>query len=302
MNLLLTGAVNYTNAQIEKLREIGYEITFVQDERIPLEIDCSVFDAVVCNGLFLYNPVEKFTNLKLVQLTSAGLDRAPVEYFNKNNIKLFNARGVYSIPMAEWVLLMALEIYKKSYEFYKQQANRAWKKHRDIAEINSKSVCVVGTGSVGQECLKRFSAFGARTIGVDIVNPKSEYIDEFVLIDNLNEALGKSDIVVLTLPLLDSTRGIINDGRMSAMKNDSVLINVSRGGVINESDLIKWLNKGKFKGVALDVFEEEPLAFESPLWNYDNVILTPHNSFVGDRNCERLFDVIYNNLNDFINS
>ncbi|MEE1153711.1 MAG: hydroxyacid dehydrogenase, partial [Acutalibacteraceae bacterium] len=81
--LLLTGAFKYTDEQINTLSNVGYDITFVQDERIPLDIDCSEFEAVVCNGLFLYTPIEKFENLKFIQATSVGLDRLPMEYINE---------------------------------------------------------------------------------------------------------------------------------------------------------------------------------------------------------------------------
>lgn len=300
MNILLTGAIKYTGEQLKQIEKSGFSISFVQDERKPLDIDCSVFDAVVCNGLFLYTPIEKFTSLKFIQLTSAGLDRVPLDYIKEHNIQLCNARGVYSVPMAEWVLLMALSIYKKYAVLSENQKQHLWNKQRDIMEISGKSVCVVGCGSVGKECLKRFKAFDAVTIGVDIATCKLPYVDCFYNIGNIDEALKRSDIVVLTLPLTDSTRGLFNKEKFSFMKDDSVMINVSRGGVINESDLIKELKKGKFKGIALDVFEEEPLKANSPLWNFENVIITPHNSFVSENNSQRLINLIIKNLNAFI--
>ena len=126
MKLLLTGAFSYTDEQLSILKNSGFEITFVQDECTELSIDVSVFDAVVCNNLFKYNDPEKFSSLKAVQLTSAGFDRVPVGYFASHSISLFNAKGVYSVPMAEWVILKVLEIYKNSAEFYKQQKKKIW--------------------------------------------------------------------------------------------------------------------------------------------------------------------------------
>lgn len=300
MNILLTGAVKYTDEQLKKIEKTGFSITFVQDEREPLDIDCSAFDAVVCNSLFLYTPIEKFTSLKFIQLTSAGLDRAPLDYIKEHNIQLCNARGVYSVPMAEWVLLMTLSIYKRFAVFSENQRQHFWNKQRDLFEISGKNVCVVGCGSVGMECLKRFKAFDAVTIGVDIENCKLPYVDCFYNIGHIDEALKKSDIVVLTLPLTDKTRGLFDKEKFSFMKRDSVLINVARGGIINESDLISELKNGKFKGVALDVFEEEPLKENSPLWDFENVIITPHNSFVSENNIQRLNNLIVKNLNAFI--
>lgn len=117
MNLLLTGAFNYSKNQIEKLENLGCDITFVEDERIKLDLDVSKFEAVVCNGLFLKNPIEEFKSLKFIQATSAGLDRMPLEYIYNNSIQLKNARGVYSIPMAEWCICKILDVYKQSFFF-----------------------------------------------------------------------------------------------------------------------------------------------------------------------------------------
>src|SRR5690554_6071574 len=110
MNILLTGAFNYSKEQFNDIESLGYKITFVQEEREELNIDVSKFEVVVCNSLFMYNDIKKFKNLKVIQLTSAGLDRVPLEYINQNNIKLFNASGVYSIPIAEWTVLKILEV------------------------------------------------------------------------------------------------------------------------------------------------------------------------------------------------
>ncbi len=297
MKLLLTGAMSYTEEQLNTLKSSGFDITFVQNELEPLGIDCSQFDAVVCNNLFKENPPERFTNLKAVQLTSAGFDRAPVGYFASKGISLFNAKGVYSIPMAEWVILKILEIYKHSADFYTQQRKKEWTKHRDLPELFGKTALIVGAGSVGTECAKRLHSFGVHTMGADIYNCAGEHIDDFVPMDSLKEALPQADITVLTLPLTESTRGLFSQAFLSLMKDESVLVNVSRGAVIDEKALCEAVASGKFMGVALDVFEEEPLPLESPLWNMKGVIITPHNSFVSSGNNERLFRLILANLN-----
>ncbi|MBQ0099745.1 MAG: hypothetical protein KBS91_04290, partial [Firmicutes bacterium] len=146
-------------------------MTFVLDERIPLleqNIDCSIFDIVICNGLFLYNDVKDFSSLKIVQLTSVGFDRVPMDYMKEHNIKVFNARGVYSIPMAEYALFGVLSLYKHGKEFYKNQLEKKWEKQRDVLELYGKIVCIVGCGNVGIEVAKRFSAFGCKLVGVDL--------------------------------------------------------------------------------------------------------------------------------------
>lgn len=293
--LILTGAFKSNQEQLNKLEELGYEITFIQDERIPLNFDVSEIEAIVCNGLFLYNDISKFKSLKVIQLTSAGLDRVPLDYIKENGIKIYNARGVYNIPMAEWVILKILEIFKKSKFFYKNQEYHKWEKQRELLELTDKTALIVGFGNVGFEIAKRLKAFGVNIISVDIRKVESDYVDESFLIRDIDKALEKSDIIILTLPLTDETRHIINKEKIEIMNEHAVLVNVARGGIIDEDALINALNKGKFLGVALDVFEEEPLV-ESLLWDFKNVIITPHNSFVSDKTNERLFELIVKNL------
>ena len=300
MKILLTGAYKWTNDKIFAVKNLGFQVDYIPDERVKLDCDVSQYDAVVCNGLFLHNDIKSFTNLKLIQATSAGLDRIPVDYVKEHNIKLFNARGVYSAPMAEWAVMRVLEIYKHSFKFYENQKRCSWEKDRELLEISGKTVLVVGTGSVGSEVAKRFSAFDAVVIGADIFKNESPYFSDCVLMDELDSALQKADIVVLTLPLTDETRGMFNKERFSKMKADAVLINIARGAVIDENALVDALNKGYLLGVGLDVFDSEPLNEDSPLWKMKNVLISPHNSFVSDKTSERLFEIIMKNLSDFI--
>lgn len=299
MKLLLTGAFKYSQEQLSALKNGGFEITFVQNELEKLAVDCSQFDAVVCNSLFLHNSVEEFKSLKAVQLTSAGYDRVPVSLFAQKGIAIFNAKGVYSIPMAEWAVLKALEICKDSRFFYKNQEQRLWKKNRTLTELYGKTVLIVGVGSIGRECAKRFKAFGTRVLGADIFDSKCEYLDEFFYMDSLPTALKLCDIAVLCLPLTEKTRHIINNTTLEFFKDGAILINISRGSIINEAQLVEAISGGKLSGVALDVFEEEPLPEQSPLWTMPEVYITPHNSFVSDAVSQRLFDLIYKNLTEF---
>ncbi|MFU2013719.1 NAD(P)-dependent oxidoreductase [Peribacillus butanolivorans] len=296
MKLLLTGAFKYSEEQIKILKLLGYEIIFVQDERVPLQIDVSDIDAVVCNGLFLYNDINQFKNLKFIQLTSAGLDRVPLNYINEHGISLYSAKGVYSIPMAEWAVLKILEIYKKSRQFYLAQHDHKWEKQRDLLELTDKTAAIIGFGDVGTEIAKRLRVFGVNVIGVGRRQIETQLVDEYYMINDIDEVLKKSDIVIFTLPLTEETHHLIDAKRIASMKDNGVLINVSRGGVIDEVALIDALQGGKFFGVALDVFEEEPLSADSQWWELDRVIVTPHNSFVSDKVNERLFELIMKNL------
>lgn len=294
MNLLITGAWAGAKENIAALEELGYTVQFMQYEQDELPCAYDWAEAVICNSLFLSHSIERFTNLKYIQLTSAGFDRVPMDYIQSHSLEIHNARGVYSIPMAEFAIAGVLQLYKQMRFFADNQKAHKWEKHRGLLELNGKTVCIVGCGSVGTECAKRFSAFGCRVIGVSRTVRTEEVYEKMVGMDSLEAELSNADIVVLTLPLSEQTRHLMNRERLALMKKNAVLVNIARGAVVDTAALIQALpNLG---GAVLDVFEEEPLEADNPLWTKDNAILTPHNSFIGEGNGDRLTRVIYNYL------
>ena len=300
MNLLLTGCFSYTESQKEKLASLGYRIHFMQQEKDSLPLAAAEVDATVCNGLFLTHNIEEFSQLKFIQLTSAGFDRVPVDYIQTKGIVLHNARGVYSVPMAEWALFRVLERYKHGWFFKNEQEHHRWTKYRGLRELAGSRVAVVGAGNVGQEVAKRFGALGCHVTGFDIHTNNTPFFDEMALTTSLLERVGVYDVVVITAPLLPSTRGLISYDVMKGMKENATLVNIARGGLIDQEALITVFTERKDMFAAVDVFENEPLEADSPLWRMDNVAISPHNSFVSDRNNERMFDVMYQHLKDFI--
>lgn len=295
MNLLITGAFSCTEEQINEIKKLGHEVVFMQYEKDELPCEYSWVQGIIGNGIFLFHPIEKFTSLKFIQLTSAGFDRVPMDYVKEKGIRIFNARGVYSIPMAEFALSGVLALYKKIDFFLQNQKEHRWDKHRGVLELYSKNVLVVGAGNVGQECAKRFTAMGCTVYGADIYPVQSEAFIEVLPMTELDNLLAEADVVILTLPLTDETRYLFNKSKFDKMKNGSVLVNISRGAVVNTDDLVNAL-KEKLGGAVLDVFETEPLDNQSQLWDIENVIITPHNSFVGEGNNKRLFECVYKNL------
>lgn len=294
MNLLITGAWNDAKDHFDELEKMGHHIEFLQFEKEALPCPYEWVEGVICNGLFLFHEIEKFANLKYIQLTSAGFDRVPMEYVEEHQIEIHNARGVYSIPMAEFALFGVLELYKRGKVFLQNQAKYCWEKQRDLLELYGKKVCIVGCGSVGTECAKRFLVFGCEVIGVDLFPREDENYSSMSGLDMLEDILLECDVVVLTLPLTEETNHLMNESRFARMKRGAILVNIARGAIVDTEALIQVLpNLG---GVVLDVFEEEPLSAENVLWNMGNAIVTPHNSFVGDGNGKRLSKVILENL------
>lgn len=298
--LLITGALKYTPNQIEQIRQQGCEVYFLQNESDALLPDHKGVEMVVCNGLFLHHVLSEFKNLRFIQLTSAGMDRVPVDEIKKKGILLFNARGVYSIPMAEWAVLRVLELYKNAKFFATNQQSQKWEKCRTLKELYGKNVGIVGAGNVGQEVAKRFFAFGANCIGYDLFDIRFPFFQKVVRVSELKAQMGDLDVVILTAPHTPDTHHIMDYGLLKTMKEGAVLVNIARGGLVCEKDLIRALQERKDLFAALDVFEEEPLSADSPLWSMENVVVSPHNSFVSEGNNERLFSVILDNIVNYI--
>ena len=286
MRLLITGAWGDAAKHIPEIEAMGHETVFLQQEREALPCDPKWVEGVVCNGLFLYHPIEDFPNLRFIQLTSAGYDRVDMDYIKAHGIEIHNAKGVYSVPMAEFAVAGVLQLYKKSRFFCENQKRHKWEKHRGLLELRGKTVLIVGCGDVGTECARRFKAFGCRVLGVNRSARENPAFDAIRPLSELDALLPEADVAVLTLGLSDETRRLMNAERLDKMKPGAVLVNIARGALVDTQALIDALPR--LGGAALDVFEEEPLPEDSPLWDAENVILTPHNSFVGDGNGERL--------------
>lgn len=295
MHILITGAWVKGKEYIPVLEQRGHRVTFLQQEKDTLLCPYDSIEAVIGNGIFLYHSIEKFTNLKYIQLTSAGYDRVPVEYIRQHHIALYNAKGVYSIPMAEFAISGVLQLYKQSKFFYRNQEKHIWEKNRNLQELHRKAVCIVGCGSVGTACAQLFKAFGCMVIGVNRTVYENPYFSQIEGMDCLSHNLARADIVVLTLPKTKETIHLFDASAFASMKSESILVNIARGAIVDTPALIYSL-KNKLLGAVIDVFEEEPLDLMSELWELKNAILTPHNSFIGDGNNQRLAELILKNM------
>ena len=327
MNLLITGAWTDAKQHIMGIEHLGHKVYFMQWEQDELPCQPNMIEGVIANNLFHYHPVEAFIHLRYFQTTSAGLDRQPLAWLRDQKVIVNNARGVYSIPIAEYALTGILAFYKKQAVFSANQSKHVWEKQRNLAELYNKKVCIVGCGSVGTECAKRFQAFGCHVLGIDTEkrakdfheyqmrkdpflsdrNPAGKFrldyepYQNITTLSSLDNILPAIDILVLTVPLTEDTRHLFDAFYIDKLKKKSILVNVSRGSVLDQDALIQALEDPERElRAVLDVFEEEPLSSDSPLWDMDNVIISPHNSFEGERNRERLSRLILKNLKNYL--
>lgn len=289
---------NYGEEKFQKIKDLGYEISYYKENKIKNNEDTASADVLVTYNPFKTLDISKIKNLKYIQTSSVGVDQIPKEEAIKRNITVANNKGAYSIPISEWIVMYILQIYKNSMKLYSNQQNKRWQIEYDLLELYGKRVGFIGTGTIATEAAKRLKAFGVEIWGVNTKGVSKEYFDKCFSSDDMNNVFKECDVVVSTIPATKSTIGMINKDKFSIMKEESIFINVGRGNIVNEDDLINHIEK--FRGVALDVFEKEPLSKESKLWDFENVIITPHNSWISDKDNERTFDVIYNNLKNYI--
>ena len=297
MKAIVTGALQPTSDDIAALEALGLQIALHPDERAAVE-NPEQFDIAICNNLFGFHSIDTFSNLKYIQLTAAGMDRVPLDPIRERGIALHNAAGVYSIPMAEFALWGVLELYKQGRFFAENQKLRRWEKHRGLRELAGRTVLIIGCGGVGSECARRFAAFGCRCLGLATTGRQQPHFEAVHPMDRLEALLPLADIVVLSLPLTEKTRHLFDRAMLARMKAGSILVNLSRGPIVDTKALMDALDSN-LSGAVVDVFETEPLPEDSPLWEKENLILTPHNSFVGEHNHTRMMETVIRNLTDW---
>lgn len=296
MKALFSNGYKFEEEQLNLIKALGYDITIWRDEihgelKEPLD-----YEVLVVSGETLNINVLNMEKLKMIQLISAGFDKLPVKSIKDKGIKIANAKGAYSIPIAEFTILKILEIYKKSRNFEELQSKKEWVPNRDLIELYGKTIGIMGTGSIAIEIAKRLKAFGCKVIGLNTSGKDVEHFEKVYKVEHLNNLLEESDIVISTVPRNNHTMHMINKDNLKYMKEQGILINISRGGIIDEIDLMKHLEKDKLMGVVLDVFEKEPLPENSPLWNHPKVYVTPHNSYISENIRDRIFELVYHNL------
>lgn len=292
MKLLVAKRNGMSDAELEKLSALGFELVLDAVDYRPYDGDCSDIDAVICYQFFNHNDISAFPKLRLIHLTSAGYDHMPLDYIREKGIALFNNRGAYSAPIAEFVLGGVLELYKESALFRAQREKKLWRQLRDLRELSGKSVTILGAGSIAAEISRRFMAMGCFVTATSR-HPKADPDFSAVKsVEELDALLPETDILVLAAPLNDGSFHIMNAARFALMKPGSIFVNIARGPLADTSALVDALESGHLSGAVVDVFEEEPLPPDSPLWEMKNLILTPHNSFAGEYNGRRTFENI----------
>jgi phosphoglycerate dehydrogenase-like enzyme len=237
--------------------------------------------------------------LRWVQSPGAGVDHPIWSHLLKRGVRVSSAAGIHAEPIAQYIFTYVLHWERNVARHQAQQASRTWEVIVSD-DLTRKTLGIVGMGGIGSATARIAKAFGMRVIATRRSPVNDPNVDLLVPPERLHELLGEAHYVVLCLPLSPETRHRIGATELAAMREDAVLINVARGGVVDESALIRALQDSRIRGASLDVVREEPLPADSPLWGLPNCVLTPHDAGYSPRSGERLAALFLENLERFV--
>jgi phosphoglycerate dehydrogenase-like enzyme len=249
------------------------------DAAAKAKLDALLAKAEVIYGLRLPQDVlTRAPKLKWIQVMSAGVDRFLDIDMIDSPVTLTNVSGIHAIPISEFVIGLMLMFVKQAPFCFQLKCEKKWERFTPEA-LNSKTVGIVGLGSIGREVARLAKAFGmrvmatrrsARQVG------RARYVDIMLPPEQLNRLLVESDFVVLAVPFTPETSNLIGRKELRRMRPTACLINIARGGIVDESALVRALEECWIAGAGLDVFATEPLPSDSRLWELPNVIFSPH--------------------------
>jgi len=263
---------------------------------------------------------EQAPQLRWVQLYSAGPDRVLDQPLFSSKVIFTTASGVHAINIAEYVFMMVLAWFHRLPRILEWQQRGQWPSNRERSslfvpdELRGKTIGIVGYGSIGRQVARLATTFGMRVLamqrGTDhrdrgfqfpgIGDPDGTLPDRYYVPNQLHTMLNESDVVVIAVPLTPETLELFDEAAFRAMKSSAFLVNIARGGICNESALIEALENGRIAGAALDVFQEEPLPANHPLWHVPNAFISPHISGLTPYYNDRAAMIFYENLRRYL--
>jgi len=235
--------------------------------------------------------------LELFACAYAGYGHLPMDELEARGVTVTNAAGIHAPGIADQVLGNLLVFARRLHEGWRRKERHEWR-HFQAFELTDSTVTVVGLGAIGQEVIQRLQGFEVHTVGVRYTPEKGGPTDEVIGFeaDALHDALARTDYLVVACPLSATTRGLIGEAEFATLPPHAVLVNVARGPVVDTDALLAAIQGQHIRGAALDVADPEPLPPEHPLWNMQNVLLTPHNAGHTPKHWPRLADILARNL------
>lgn len=273
------------------------EILFADSaEAVP---DSAHFDVVITPTLpWLPDALARLGSYRWIHFLSAGVEKIWEMDFDKSRAVMTKSSGVHGAPMSEYAMGAMLYFAKQFGHFHNQAKQARWQRNW-LDELTGRQLTVLGLGHIGQSLARRAKAFDMQIVGTQRTPRTITGVDRIVALEDIGSELAYTDFLVCCLPLTDVTRGLVDDKFLSQLKPGAVLIDISRGGVVKGDAVLKALDTGLLKGAALDVFEQQPLPPESPLWKREDILITPHVSGTTPHYLERALHVFLVNYDAF---
>jgi len=244
--------------------------------------------------------IDAAPQLKWIQAISAGVDYMPLDEIRRRGIVLTNGRGIHKIHMAEYAVAAMINLARGFHLLFRNQLQKKWERSVPQEEIHGATVGIIGLGVIGAEIAKKAALMGMRVIGVKRIPGPVDHVEEVHAPDDMAAVFRRSDYIINLLPYTQETEKLIDQRFFDQMKPTACFINIGRGRTVNEDDLIEALRNKKIRAMVSDVYYTEPLPPESPLWDLDNVILTPHICGVSPQYMARAMQIIAHNLNVYL--
>ena len=242
--------------------------------------------------------IEAMPKLRLIQALTTGTDHIQALPNLAKSVVLAAARGFHGPQMSELAFIYMLHFVRDLRDLFATQAAHRWNRVEQSL-LEGRTAVIVGVGAIAEELAKRCQAFGMRVVGVSDGRREAPHFDAILPRARLNEAAAQADFLIVLVPQTRETTNLIGASVFDAMKPSGVLINIARGGVVDEDALIAALRAGKIAGAGLDVFRTEPLPKDSPLWDMPNVFITSHVGGMADTYGEQVMPLLVNNLRAF---
>ena len=302
MKLLIVSGTR--GGDMERLRVVAPNVEFIVAknkeeaiEKIP-DADAAYGGAWLDRDIFL----AATDKLRWVQIGGAGVDATLYPEMVESDVILTNASGAFDIPISEHVFSMILCFSRGLNMFIRHQLEGVWR-GTSLMQLAGQTILIIGLGSIGLAVAQRAHGFEMRILAIDpMATEKPDYVEQLEKPDKLQDLLPETDFVAICCPLTKSTFKMIGEAEFQKMKPSSHIINIARGKIIDEASLIRALQEKRIAGAGLDVFEQEPLPADSPLWQMPNVIITTHAAGVSPPTGERSFQIFAENLKRFVAS
>lgn len=284
-------------AQLEELGEVKI-IPLTKPEETAANIGDA--DVVLCNKVLISREVmDACPSIKYVGLFATGFNNVDIEYAAEKGIVVCNAGQYSTNAVAQQTFAYILDHFSRVREYDTAVKNGEWERSPAFsyfpvptAELAGKTLSIVGFGSIGKKVAEIGSAFGMNIVISTRTQPKECPYE----VTDLFTAAEKADVITFHCPLTEKTAGMVNTELISYMKKSAVLINTSRGGVVNEAELAEALNSGRIAAAYLDVLEKEPMSPDTPLKGAENCIITPHTAWAPFETRQRLVDIVCGNI------